>query len=318
MGVAALWVMLFHGTMDVPIKGIEVLVKIGYLGVDIFMFMSGFSMQKSFNKSLGVKDFFLKRIIRIMPTFIPFSFLWCFTYLREIENTKTIAYAARSSEFWITLAVFRWFVPAICICYLITPIIDKILKRFDYKFASLVLMIVVCLILAFPFMLIGSSVALMVLLRIPEYIIGYWYANSEGNRIPIIIRILFLVSLYVVYYYLLGRFSDSYLADTGLYWLPPILCVSSMVICLSRSRIINNPMCKFMGKYSLELYLWHVFLLFPLERVIKNFSINLDKYGVAINLLAIFWACFVAWIYAKTIHFLSQVIFKRAKENKSI
>ena len=71
MGVAALWIMLFHSTIQVPIRIVEIFCRLGYLGVDIFMFISGFSMRHSYDRSVDCKDFYLKRIKRIIPDLFP-------------------------------------------------------------------------------------------------------------------------------------------------------------------------------------------------------------------------------------------------------
>ena len=56
MGIATLWVMLFHyGNINIPI--IDNLRIIGYGGVDIFLFLSGIGL--SFSIKGGVKSFYI-------------------------------------------------------------------------------------------------------------------------------------------------------------------------------------------------------------------------------------------------------------------
>lgn len=66
MGIATLWVLLFHyGKIGIPI--IDSLSTLGYGGVDIFLFLSGIGL--SFSIKDGVKSFYIKRILRIFPTY---------------------------------------------------------------------------------------------------------------------------------------------------------------------------------------------------------------------------------------------------------
>lgn len=311
MGVAALWIMMFHGTMEIPIRAINTLIGIGYLGVDIFMFMSGFSMHHSFINGCkrNVRLFYRKRIKRIFPTFIPFAILWYMNYLfTNYADYKKLEVAVHTKEFWITMAIFRWFVPCICLCYILTPLIDKILLKFKNRFLTVFWVVLLCVLISTFF--IGSSVALMILIRIPEFLIGYWYADRPNKQTNIFCRAVVLVIVYVFYYWLLGAYDDVFLADTGLYWWPAIAFTSSMVLCLSRCKILNNQLINFCGKYSLELYLWHVYILFPILNLCNKFNINFDQYYITVNILAIFVACFVSWIYAKIISFFTSICKK--------
>ena len=54
MGVAIIWVMLYHlGDIDVSV--ISVIFGVGYGGVDIFLFLSGFGLYFSFsNTKVGI------------------------------------------------------------------------------------------------------------------------------------------------------------------------------------------------------------------------------------------------------------------------
>ena len=52
MGIAIIWVMLYHlGNIDVSV--ISVIFGVGYGGVDIFLFLSGFGLYFSMSKSWG-------------------------------------------------------------------------------------------------------------------------------------------------------------------------------------------------------------------------------------------------------------------------
>lgn len=312
MGFAAIWIMLFHSTINVPMRAIDTVIKIGYLGVDIFMFMSGFSMWNSFCVSCrgNGKEFIYRRFKKIFPTFIPFAILWITSYLiNNYKSTNELIEAMHTKDFWITIIIFRWFVPCIILCYLITPIINAIFNRFGYKIQTLLVLIAICIGISMPFVYLKSSLALMVILRIPEYIIGWYYgAAASKTKNHILTRVAIIVFMYAAYYCLLGTFSDEYLSDTGLYWWPAIVCVSSMVICLARCRYIDNKIFNFCGKYSLELYLWHVFFMFSIIDFLSKHNLEIDKYGIFVNVISVVFACAISFLYSKIISFFMKKV----------
>lgn len=318
MGIAALWIMIFHGTIEVPLNGIMTFIKIGYLGVDIFMFMSGFSMYHSFKISgdCNYSEFIKRRLARILPTFIPFAIIWYIGYIFENYGTiELLQEGMCTKEFWITMLTFRWFVPCILFCYFITPIIQKVFDKFGFKYGTLVLMILPIIMGSFAF--IGSSVALMFLLRIPTYIIGYFYGANEQKKIKLYPRVGIIILGYMVYYFLLKNYSDNYLCDTGLYWYPAIFISSSMIVCLAYlSTYVKSKWINFLGKYSLEVYLWHVFILYPCLQLMKNMELKLDSYGIIINLICIVLTIPISYVYAKIIKGLTGLFEKHRKKTK--
>lgn len=70
MGFAILWVMYFH----IPLKfATEVgwfIHRIGFYGVDIFLFLSGLGVYYSLTKRPNVLGFYKARLVRILPAYI--------------------------------------------------------------------------------------------------------------------------------------------------------------------------------------------------------------------------------------------------------
>ena len=320
MGAAALWIMLFHSTINIPVTGLKVFLSLGYLGVDIFMFMSGFSMFRSYkNCCCNIKLFWYKRIKKLIPSFCIFSIVWWASYIISSYSTFSDFIASISTkELCLLLITYRWFVPAIFLCYFITPLIAQILTKLQYKPYSVFLLILFFSILALPFVLIRSSVALMILIRVPEYIIGYYYGSCGQKESNVLLRIILLSLVAVLYVFLLGRYTNDYLCDTGLYWWPAMLIADSLSICLARFKFISNPIFDFMGKYSLELYLWHVFIMFRLISLFDKLGLGFDKYGLTVNVLAIVITCLFVRPYSLFVEKISGLIFKKKRSNERI
>lgn len=322
MGVAAIWVMLFHSTICTNIRPIDTFIKIGYLGVDIFVFMSGFSMWNSFSKSCkcNAKLFISKRLKKILPTYIPFAIIYLVSYfLKNYSSMEELGVAVKTFDFWVTMALFRWFVPFIIICYFLTPPIYHIFNRFGYSFLVLVTLVGICILIAIPFAFIGSSVALMVLLRIPEFVMGWYYgARPQKEKTNLVFILLILAAIFATYYYLLGTYTDAVLFDTGFNLWPITLFSGVLVLGVSRAKVFNNAFCNFCGKYSLELYLWHQFFMFM---IIDSFSKNhftLDRFGLIVNTISIVVACLVSFLYSKFIDGMCKVLTRGSNNNEVV
>ena len=108
---------------------------------------------------------------------------------------------------------------------------------------------------------------------------------------------------------MVNTFSDEYLCDTGLYWYLAVFCTSSMVLCIAYvGKILENRVINFMGNYSLELYLLHVYFMFSIFGLAEKFGLQLDRFNLCTNIFSIIFACAVSWIYSKIIAFAMSKI----------
>ena len=75
MGAAMLFVILFHVGLprDDTFFGLR---RMGNIGVDIFLFLSGMGLWFSWSKHPDTKDFYLRRWLRIYPTWLIICLLY--------------------------------------------------------------------------------------------------------------------------------------------------------------------------------------------------------------------------------------------------
>ena len=138
MGVAMLWVMLFHAYQfhfHNPL--LEVIKMFGYLGVDIFILLSGMGLGKSLlEKEQGpLRTFYLRRFQRILPTYWlivgPYSLL--LVLLSRIP-LSTAVWNLTALHYWFHIpGSFNWYVPALLAFYLLAPFYVKFFARSKYK-----------------------------------------------------------------------------------------------------------------------------------------------------------------------------------------
>lgn len=70
MGVAILMVLLYHAACcNLPMGGFTQVANYGLIGVDIFLFFSGYGLCFSFNKN-KLSEFFKRRYMRVLPLYL--------------------------------------------------------------------------------------------------------------------------------------------------------------------------------------------------------------------------------------------------------
>lgn len=120
MGCAMLAVMLFHQFFT-TFPGSFVFHWYGDLGVDMFLFLSGFGIYHSLRKrhSGGLRSFYCRRFIRIIPAAVIAGIF------------VTIPLGGDTMEYWplCILGLNLWYVRAIIILYILSPFILSLFEK---------------------------------------------------------------------------------------------------------------------------------------------------------------------------------------------
>ncbi len=309
MGFAALWIVFFHFLIE--FTGVfEKLRLLGYGGVDMFMLLSGISMYQSYvrNGNRNIKSFYLKRIKRVVPEYIVLLVIGLF--IDASYRHKLIWDYIRDDSLFSTvhkIVVYRWFVPCILLAYIMTPFVDRVLFYREEKTQRRLVWIILLMVIV-TFLFWNKSTALMVLIRIPTYVIGYYLgsdinfqkAQSEKHIILVCATIVatggvFIVKLYEIY-------GDIIMAEYGIWWYPWLIMALPMCVLGSQLfEFLKRVSClkwlakvfEFCGSISLEIYLW--------QWLITGYMvICLDKYvdRTLLCFASIPVTLFVSWIYS--------------------
>lgn len=131
MTFAILGVLFSHTNNDYGIFALNRLCTIGYGGVDIFFFLSGFGLYFSVSRRTDVLPFYRKRLLRLYPAFLVVVVLWLtinhrWSFAYFLELASTIGYWFPASCGWHYMA---WFVSAIIPLYLIFPFYFRLFRR---------------------------------------------------------------------------------------------------------------------------------------------------------------------------------------------
>lgn len=256
MGVAMLMVILFHCR-------IMPFFWFGYWGVDIFLFLSGFSIYFSLSKKGTLPIFYLKRFLRIMPGAIICGI--AFFYMGYAHGEKDIA-------LW---GLNLWYVRSILIFYFLSPFLFIFLKRWKTK--ALLFLIILAEVTAYLFadcIYVGRILTVTLswsFARLPIYLLGMALPIfSKEKEISVSIRCLLFSALVGIM--ILGElrvYQIYHNLDVVKLLFMPSLLLSPTILLMSIfwvkwMRILPPFLLKIIylfGFYSLEIYLIHESIL---------------------------------------------------------
>lgn len=298
MGFAILWVMLFHAKLQVNNPIIDFVFNIGYGGVDIFLFLSGFGLYCSCShKWIGIKSFYIKRFQRIFPTFwVALILMYLMQGPYTLKGFFVLCAKCTTIGLWLPFVpMCLWYVSLICFLYIIYPLFFKSYMHKPHTTTLGVLAVSFLLMAIYIIINIDSErngMLILALSRFPIFFIGSFFGKyletskiSGGERNKAIILIMFTV-VGLVLLWLFRRNYHTYLWNGALAFLPYIVIVPGLcymiAIIMEMCPILAKPF-SYIGSYTFEIYVLNEFLLaccYPLIATI--FSYNLCKIAILV------------------------------------
>lgn len=256
MGVAIIVVFLYHliffsvGQIEFP-HWFNLLVSPpvgnGWLGVDIFLFLSAYGLCHSYEKN-SLSTFYLNRIRRIIPIYFVFAIVVTIFFLKS-ESPLEIA------TDWLKqmtgLAVFKpfgnpdhieWFTPALILMYLFFPLIYKTVKWTSVRPLVLGLFIILAVL---GVNLLTRFISVNLATRIPAIIAGvatyFFLSHNEKRRMITFFTFMAILSF------------------MSTHWMMQMcLCIPLVLYGLDKVNITHSQITDFVsfaGFYSFEIYL---------------------------------------------------------------
>ena len=148
MGLAMIAIVLFH--VNVPrLSPFYGLWRMGNMGVDVFLFLSGVGLWYALTGNTSLKRFFTRRYLRIYPTWLLVASLYYLPrFLQGAKGTKEMIDLAGDVlvnwDFWLHDELTFWYIPATMMLYLFAPAYVKMVSRHPVYRWLPVLMIVWC------------------------------------------------------------------------------------------------------------------------------------------------------------------------------
>lgn len=192
------------------------ILKFGYIGVDIFFFLSGFGLACSFQKN-NIRQFYKNRVIKILPCYLLYGVILLlniafqggmFTWFDVLYKFSTLEYTFRHGG-------IDWFMSAIIQLYLLFPLFFLFVQKFRLVATMATFIIVYALTAIHDF----HWTHLALLQRLPMFVMGiYCYVFKNETK-----RIKCLVLFSCAFFLALCLFDDDKLGFLKTCCLTPVL-----------------------------------------------------------------------------------------------
>ena len=220
MGVAILWVMLFHATdLDFGSPVFHLFRSAGFGGVDIFMVLSAMGLVVSLSRrEQSYEDFMGRRVKRILPAYflvmLPYTL---FLFVRGEAKLTTFVMNSLFLNYWTRVpGGFNWYVSAILLFYAFTPFLFRFLKQSAHRVAFVA----------------GVSALDLLLCQILLHE-GYWFYTDLFFRVPV-----FLLGLLMGFFLVENRPFER---KDKLFWLVwSVLGVCYLAVSLSVDQDVTH------------------------------------------------------------------------------
>lgn len=311
MGAAMLFVMLFHVGMDRH-STFYALHRVGNVGVDIFLFLSGIGLWFAWLKRPSLKQFYWRRFVRLYPAWLIMAMLF---YIPNYINTPGGGYSPDIPNlvlnilfgwsFWRIDDLTFWFIPAIMVLYLIAPFyIRLILRHPTWRWLPVVAMVWAVMVQYYPpvHSLVGHVEIFWS--RIPIFLLGINCGllvaekrSMEGSALWLLLLTL-LLSLVMCL-----EFEESWRGRFPLFLERMVYIPLAISLSLLLSHLFEKAPhwllrgMAFVGMLSLEAYLIHLHFIL----------VNVQKYHLGYVLTALI-TIVVSLVLAYLLHHLVAFI----------
>lgn len=329
MGIAILMIMLCHNSLSFSnqIDNVNNLLRnFLQIGVDIFILLSGFGCFFSMKKSKSVKIFYMKRLKKIIPTYIFIIFIYgIFNCVFLGVSLKEYVTEYSLITFWIKGTLAEWFIAAIIALYTLFPIfyflIENYIKIYFYILVLIILfslIISICLDKQFVFYTVNE----IFVSRIATFGLGIYLGKSvfEDKAVTIEKKRFYVIFCGLICSWGINYFFNFYnmleverILSTFLS-LFLTLYFTQVLESMSHRNVfrIGNSLL-FLGGLTLEIYLIHEKLMgicYFLVNVILKSQVFVLLYS---NIMALILAPIMAYAFQKTYGMLSSRVRSKQK-----
>lgn len=317
MGIAGLFIMFCHNSIYLPHWFYN--INFNYLrflfqiGVDMFLLFSGLGCYFSLSKSESVTRFYQKRLLRLFPSYLIFYTIITVAYIFiDKQSFLQKAYSFSPFSFIISGDLTLWFIPAICVLYIISPLIFKIIKWINNEIYTLILILIIYIV-AILLQVFSVPYSNILFLRVPSFLFGMLigYCEKESKTVDlkpfqsVLLFGVFIVSLFLYFF-----FTDNKIISSRIIFFP--LCVTLTTIIASLIPKINLKPFRFLGSITLETYLVHV----PLLKITDHLSYKYIHNDLVATWFSNISAVFIAIVAAFALNKSVKMLFFRG-ENRA-
>lgn len=286
-GIAIILILCYHLLCTDESVSLYWIFYAGFIGVDIFMYFSGYTLCYSFEKNT-ITRFYWRRLKRIAPLFIVLALSISTLYVIRGShltvfdwfcNVTTLSYYQLGGQF------IDWYLSSLFLFYLLFPLFFKIVDRIGWG-GQIIVSIVICTILSIfdiPWYY-GAALA-----RVPMFMTGIqFFVMQKRNKKEDVNKVLwFIIPLALsITLYVLGTPIGGYMI-TDMFTPFLLLGLAWVIVCLNDRRTRFLGLFEILGKYSLEIYISNVIVMMIVKTWVHG-SLNIFLAYMTLSLLMAF------------------------------
>ncbi len=297
-GFAILWVVCFHASAIFS-QGGSLIAQMGYGGVEIFFFLSGFGLYHSLSKSSELSGYIKRRAKRLLPAYLPFCALWLIVMIplyrpslvasirAIVGNVTMVGYFANVTP------LINWYPAGLLLSLILAPFAFALIHQSKKPLITTAILITISFIAGLCFV---DDLRYTAISRIPIFLVGMGFAfplKTKTKPLQCIgLAVSFLFGLMVLIL-CMTRFEEL-LFTYGMYWHPFVLMTPPLCIGLAWVISKTSFLCKgwkvlsYLGMASFEIFLFNAWA----EVLGKHFDIVSTPLGwVILSIISIALGC---------------------------
>lgn len=269
-----MWIMIFHVyetfQNQLSFNWISSVIFLnGYIGVDVFLFLSGISMRYAMKKYDNLNlhniwNFYKRRVWKILKVYIVFCIP--FLIVRDLIVGHNFSKFVKQLCFFDDHVSSFWYLSAIIICYLIYPFIEKFLRDEKKNIIIAVLVLYISSLFIMEKYVPEFFGAYEVLLtRIPIFVIGSLCSSKvyENEKVTIgewsiLLLIILLKSPFIYGLSYVDAGAAAVISRLLLGGIGVGTAFLALFLIKTYEGTVIDSFVKKIGTFTLELYVFHV------------------------------------------------------------
>ena len=320
MGLAILWIILFHYSQILSNTLISPIIEEGYLGVDIFLLLSSFGLCFSLKRDNNYVNFIKRRFKRIIPTWwFVSTFILVFNIVLQKDHPNNIFQIIcyySGVGWWLFhntdlsgVYYWEWYIPTLLCFYLFAPFLFKL----NTKKLSLIFITSIILALVLSYFIVATTLCISYR-RIPVFIYGFLLFRMYSGEIDAKISRMFLC-ISSIAGLILFVFAISFRFKYGLHFYGFMFALPLLLnICYILLRGLPVRVFSFIGTLTLQLYLIHNIYGHPLRSIMKLIPNRIAAVCVSLILLIVISYVF-SIVMSYTIKKLESIAINKADDH---
>lgn len=240
-------------------------LNIGYMGVDVFMLLSGYGIAKSLSRN-SIKQFYIHRARRILPLWIIMigaSYVINLLMGGVNDSIDVFLLNITSLSFYYNPDLSpEWYLATLILFYAISPLLKNLLEKGGW---GLLLLISFAIIMEEEFWGTGRWQYANAIGRFPLYLLGMLCAIKNREDLPYKVTIpLFFLS--IIFFFQNAHYLFSSYAV--------LLLIQVTNKLIDRWIIFKNDLFDWIGSHTLELYVGNTIAAVITHQYIFHIEMN--------------------------------------------